>query len=73
MFDEYLQKRSAKTREPFRPFDIVSDYTLHVDGKPRFDGVRDFYSLEVSGFLKERRMIHLGKKRCAGLEITKTN
>ncbi|GJL68922.1 MAG: hypothetical protein NPIRA06_15570 [Nitrospirales bacterium] len=42
MFDEYLQKRSAKTREQFRPFDIVSDYTLHVDGKPRFDGVRDF-------------------------------
>lgn len=42
MFDEYLKKRSAKTGEPLRPFNIVTDYTLHVDGKPRFDGVRDF-------------------------------
>jgi beta-phosphoglucomutase family hydrolase len=42
MFDEYLQERSSRTGEPFRPFDIATDYKLHVDGKPRFDGVRDF-------------------------------
>ncbi len=42
MFDEYLQKRVTKTGEVFRPFDISSDYRLYVDGKPRFDGVRDF-------------------------------
>ena len=24
------------------PFDIESDYLAHVDGKPRYDGVRDF-------------------------------
>ncbi|MGE8943581.1 HAD hydrolase-like protein [Leptospira interrogans] len=42
MFDEYLQKRVTKTGEVFRPFDIASDYRLYVDGKPRFDGVRDF-------------------------------
>jgi alpha,alpha-trehalose phosphorylase len=25
-----------------RPFDIDEDYLAHVDGKPRYDGVRDF-------------------------------
>src|SRR6516225_8517435 len=42
MFDEYLQKRAAKRGEAFRPFDLATDYRLYVDGKPRFDGVRDF-------------------------------
>jgi beta-phosphoglucomutase family hydrolase len=37
MFDEYLKKRAADF-----PFDIVRDYQLYVDGKSRFDGVRDF-------------------------------
>jgi beta-phosphoglucomutase family hydrolase len=42
MFDEYLQKRSKQKGEAFRPFDVATDYRLYVDGKPRFDGVRDF-------------------------------
>src|SRR5215475_4808647 len=42
MFDEYLQKRATQTGEAFRPFDLAADYRLYVDGKPRFDGVRDF-------------------------------
>lgn len=42
MFDGYLQKRTKGSGAPFRPFDIVTDYRLYVDGKPRFDGVRDF-------------------------------
>src|SRR6516225_9330094 len=42
MFDSYLQQRAADTREPFRPFEITTDYRLYVDGKPRSDGVRDF-------------------------------
>ncbi len=42
MFDEYLQKRATRTGEPFQPFEIATDYRLYVDGKPRFDGVRDF-------------------------------
>ena len=41
MFDEYLQ-RAAQKGEAFRPFDLVTDYRLYVDGKPRFDGLRDF-------------------------------
>jgi beta-phosphoglucomutase family hydrolase len=42
MFDEYLQKRAEERGEAFRPFDLAADYRLYVDGKPRFDGVRDF-------------------------------
>jgi beta-phosphoglucomutase family hydrolase len=42
MFDEYFRKRAIERHETFRPFDAVADYRLHVDGKPRFDGVRDF-------------------------------
>ena len=42
MFDEYLKKRATERGEPFRPFDLAVDYRLYLDGKPRFDGVRDF-------------------------------
>jgi beta-phosphoglucomutase family hydrolase len=42
MFDEYLEERASATGELFRPFDLARDYRLYVDGKPRFDGVRDF-------------------------------
>ena len=42
MFDEFLKKWAAQKAEPFRSFDVVTDYKLHVDGKPRYEGVRDF-------------------------------
>ena len=42
MFDEYLQNRATQRGEAFHPFDIATDYLLDVDGKPRYDGVRDF-------------------------------
>jgi beta-phosphoglucomutase family hydrolase len=42
MFDEYLEKRANQTGEEICPFDFDTDYRLYVDGKPRFDGVRDF-------------------------------
>src|SRR5438034_11065264 len=41
-FDEYLQQWATRNAVPFRPFDIAVDYKLYVDGKPRYDGVRDF-------------------------------
>jgi beta-phosphoglucomutase family hydrolase len=41
-FDEYLRKRAGERKEGFLPFDLAQDYRLYVDGKPRFDGVRDF-------------------------------
>ena len=42
LFDEYLKSRAAELREPFQPFDEISDYHLYVDGKPREDGVVSF-------------------------------
>jgi beta-phosphoglucomutase family hydrolase len=42
MFDAFLRERTARTGEPFVPFDPVADYTKYVDGKPRYDGVRSF-------------------------------
>jgi beta-phosphoglucomutase family hydrolase len=42
MFDEYLRLRELKRGEEFRAFDIQTDYKTYVDGKPRYDGVRDF-------------------------------
>jgi transketolase len=41
-FDEFLQRRARQTGQPFVAFDAVTDYTAYVDGKPRYDGVRDF-------------------------------
>jgi beta-phosphoglucomutase family hydrolase len=42
MFDAFLRRRAEREKEPFRPFEIDPDYRLYVDGKPRYDGVRDF-------------------------------
>lgn len=42
LFDEYLAAHAARTGTPFVPFDIAHDYRAHVDGKPRYAGVRDF-------------------------------
>lgn len=42
MFDEFLRSRAQRTGEAHLPFDIATDYMSLVDGKPRYDGVRDF-------------------------------
>ena len=42
LFDDFLRRRAKETGEPFRPFDVASDYPRTVDGKPRFDGVASF-------------------------------
>src|SRR5918994_5716784 len=42
MFDAFLRERSEQTGEPFRPFEIASDYASYVDGRLRQDGVRAF-------------------------------
>lgn len=42
MFDGFLEAYSKKSGQALDPFDLGQDYRLHVDGKPRFDGVRDF-------------------------------
>ena len=42
MFDAYLSRRARERGEPFREFDIDSDYRHYVDGRPRYEGVRQF-------------------------------
>ncbi len=42
MFDGFLEKRAAESGEPFKPFDIKTDYKLYVDGKLRDEGVSSF-------------------------------
>jgi beta-phosphoglucomutase family hydrolase len=42
MFDAFLQQRARRTGDPFRPFDAVHDYDEFVDGRPRYEGVREF-------------------------------
>ncbi|MDD2732881.1 MAG: HAD-IA family hydrolase [Desulfuromonadaceae bacterium] len=42
LFDSFLERRAARTGEPFVPFVLSSDYPRYVDGKPRNDGVVDF-------------------------------
>jgi alpha,alpha-trehalase len=50
LFDTYLAERAARggtgpggaPDAALRPFDRDADYARYVDGKPRYDGVRDF-------------------------------
>jgi beta-phosphoglucomutase family hydrolase len=42
MFDGFLQQWATQHGLPFRSFDGAADYKHHVDGKPRYEGVRDF-------------------------------
>lgn len=43
IFDAYLRARAERSGEPFRPFE-AADYRIHVDGRPRYEGVREFLS-----------------------------
>ena len=42
MFDGFLRPRAAAAGESFVPFDPVADYDEYVDGRPRYEGVREF-------------------------------
>lgn len=42
MFDEFLTARAAAQGAEADPFHAPADYDRHLDGKPRYDGVRDF-------------------------------
>jgi beta-phosphoglucomutase family hydrolase/RpiB/LacA/LacB family sugar-phosphate isomerase len=41
MFDQFLRKWATQSGQAFHEFD-ARDYKLYVDGKPRYEGVRDF-------------------------------
>jgi alpha,alpha-trehalase len=42
MFDRFLQAWADEHDEPFRPFEIGTDYATYVDGRPRYEGVKRF-------------------------------
>ena len=42
LFDGFLLRWAEANGEPFEPFDAVAEYRRYVDGKARYDGVRDF-------------------------------
>ena len=42
LFDDYLKRSAVRTGVTSKPFDLEEDYRLYVDGKARYDGVRDF-------------------------------
>ena len=42
LFDEFLERRAARSGEQFVPFDSETDYWRYVDGKSRLDGVTAF-------------------------------
>lgn len=42
LFDDYLSDRAARTGTAFIPFDAEAEYRRHIDGVPRYDGVRRF-------------------------------
>lgn len=42
MFDEFLARWKWGNGGSQAPFGLETDYPQHVDGKPRYDGVRDF-------------------------------
>mgnify|MGYP005838868895 CR=1 FL=1 len=42
MFDEFLKDQAEKTGIAFKAFEYINDYLPYVDGKPRYNGVRDF-------------------------------
>lgn len=41
-FDEYLKLRERRDGEPFQEFTYHLDYLIFVDGKPRYQGVKNF-------------------------------
>lgn len=41
VFDDFLQRHSARTGSAFRPF-VQAEYLTYVDGRSRADGVRQF-------------------------------
>lgn len=44
VFDEYLRLREKRDGEPFREFTHEGDYLPFVDGIPRYDGVKNFFT-----------------------------
>jgi beta-phosphoglucomutase family hydrolase len=73
LFDEYNESRRLNGQETYRPFDAEDDYRMHLDGKPRQDGIKSF--LDSRGIqLKPEMLFNLGnrKNEFFQLELQKT-
>jgi beta-phosphoglucomutase family hydrolase len=58
MFDEFLRERQGADFQPFTD----DDYNDHVDGMPRYDGVRAF--LDSRGIEHDEKLVHeLGDRK----------
>lgn len=42
MFDAYNEERRKKKESTYKEFSIAEDYTVYIDGKPRYKGVQSF-------------------------------
>ncbi|MCB2102424.1 MAG: beta-phosphoglucomutase family hydrolase [Rhodobacterales bacterium] len=42
LFDDYLKAHADLQDIVFEPFDVEKDYRIHVDGRPRYEGVDTF-------------------------------
>lgn len=42
LFDEFLMNFEKKSGVSYKPFDIVKDYKIYLDGKPRYAGIESF-------------------------------
>src|SRR5262245_2789427 len=73
MFDEYLQKRAIERGDVFCQFDLTTDYRRYVDGKPRFDGVRDFLASRGITLPEGHRDDPPGTETVAGLARRKND
>jgi alpha,alpha-trehalase len=44
LFDSFMNARMAQDGEDLHPFDSERDYSLYIDGRPRYQGVKHFLS-----------------------------
>ena len=80
LFDAYLEERAARTGtspggapdSALRPFDPAADYRLYVDGKPRYDGVRDFLASRGIELPRATRPTRRSARRSAGSATART-
>jgi beta-phosphoglucomutase family hydrolase len=77
VFDSFLHGWSTAFGKQYRPFDVLADYLRYVDGKPRFDGVRDFLAargvhaddIAVAEIARRKDALYLEQVRQVGVTV----
>lgn len=67
MFDDYLFQRGEREKVVFKPLEIETDYLKHIDGIPRYDGVRNFLASRNIILPEGSSTDPAGKETVAGL------